>query len=310
MDVHSGTLCQRTGNPVIGLKCSRDGSFVAGADLDRTIRVWHKGRLVLQQALTSKISRMRSLDRIRCFELSPGAYSIFVASGEAVREIELGTGRELWREGRPPMFGFLVTCPKTLALSCAGELALVYDDGVMEALPIGFPGRKPVRWRDNDAPFSMSYLSDAKTLVGTDGMTICFWDTRNGVKKARWVLQKKICAVASSHRGSVLAIRTLHRVIIYDTFNHQAQGSAPVLRGLPSLAVSADGEYVPAGDQLGVSVFDRQGTLVDRYPQIGPATLAVSFVPGHNTIAVGSTDGSIVLWQFQAKQQLMPAFML
>ena len=61
------------------------------------------------------------------------------------------------------MFGFLMTCPKALALSFAGELALSYDDGVMETLPLGYPGRKRVRWRDHDAPFSMAYLCDAAT---------------------------------------------------------------------------------------------------------------------------------------------------
>jgi len=328
--MHATALCRETGQPIIGLRHSRDGHYLASADLSRTLRVWYHGRLVLERDLVSNTARSRSLDRIRSFEISPGGYSIVIASGDCVREIELASGKELWRESRPPVFGFLMTCPKALALSFAGELALSYDDGMMETLPLGYPGRKLVRWRDHDAPFSMAYLCDAQTLVGTDGITVAFWNSRDGYKRAKWMLGRKICAVAASQSGGTLAIRTLHRVLIYDlgqpmTDNRQAtippsssrsplpyplRASAPVLRGLPSLAVSGDGSAIAAGDQLGVSIFDREGNLLDRYPQVKAATLSVSFVPHHHTLAIGSTDGTVVLWPYRTAPKLMPAFVL
>jgi len=106
-------------------------------------------------------------------------------------------------------------------------------------------------------------------------------------------------------------------VLIYDlnsgeppSENPKFCASAPVIRGLPSLAVSEDGTVIAAGDALGVSVFDTEGNLLDRYPQTKAITVSVSFVPGHHTLAIGSSDGTVVLWSYRTNPKMMPAFIL
>jgi WD40 repeat protein len=303
----NATLLSRSFAPVTGLKFSRDGQFLASADVDRTVRVWQGGHLTFEKNFRSDRERLRAIDIVRGFEISPGGKSIFIAAGDSVTEIPFAMPVPLWRRGRKPTFGFIITCPKALAVAKSGEIAMAYDDAYMEVLPIGYPGRAVRQWKDNDAPFCMSYLSDGRTLIGTDGRSICMWNAQSGEKTWKFSLGTKVCNVVASETEPIAAIRTLHRVFLLDCKSLQIISSAPTLHGSPTLAMSTDGQYVAAGDMTGVSVFDQKGSLVDRFPQISARTLAIAFLPGARTLAIGSSDGTVVLWMFTPGQKLLPA---
>jgi WD40 repeat protein len=305
----NATCLSRTQAPVVGLRFSRDGQFLACADASRTVRVWQNGHLIFDQNFRSWREKLRAIDIVRAFEISPGGQSIFIAAGDSVSEVQFQSNKVLWKRERKPTFGFIITCPRTIALSHSGELAMAYDDGHIDVMPCGYPGRPVRQWKDNQAPFCMAYMQDGRTLIGTDGHFICLWDSASGMRLSKLTLEQKLCNLAISDHSPIVAFRTLHRVLLFDCKSMQMISSSPVLRGLPSLSVSSDGQFVAAGDALGVSVFDRNGALVGRFPQLDARTLAITFMPNNHTLAIGSSDGSVVLWKFDGPRAIASAFM-
>lgn len=304
-EIIAGTLPPNLRSPVSKVQFSADGGELASVTANGLIRVWRNWSLALNIDLRPRT--VRGPDRVRGLAFAPGGSSLFVASGDSLKEVDLTYGTTLWRTSRSPMFGFLLNRPRCVTSSYRGFMVSAYDDGVIERRKVvGGLLDKALTWHDHEAPQSVHFLRDGRVIVGSNGHSVCFWDAFSGAKLGRLIPGEKVCTLATCPSADILAIRTLHRILLWDYAENRLVASMPTLRGLPTLAFSSCGTWLAGGDALGVSVFDLKGNLLDRYPQIDTITVSLAFVPGRQTMAIGSADGSVVIWRFDPERLLMP----
>src|SRR5687767_823542 len=71
--------------PVKLVAMSPDGRFLASADVDRQLKVWQDGKVVLDKSLRTWHDRFLALDRVRSMQFWLDSERLYVASGETVK---------------------------------------------------------------------------------------------------------------------------------------------------------------------------------------------------------------------------------
>lgn len=279
--------------PIKTLRFSADGSMLAAADVRRNVRV-HKGaEVVYEHRFRSAWDRLRALDHIRGLEFDRNEPLIYVASGNMLRSVDLTTGIIKVVGNRRPMFGFLITCPQTLAISDGNELAVGFDDAVIEVYSRNGNGMKPKSsWKTNDTASMVGFLPAGNMLVASDRYTVAVYDTDHGAQVAR-LQSPKVFAMATSPTENVIALHTLDKISIWQVDSGTLLAQMGAERGLPSLAFNRDGRMLAVGDANGVSVFNLDGAELHRYESESGGTLSMAFSPVEDILAVGGSEGKI-----------------
>jgi WD40 repeat protein len=279
--------------PVKLVTMSPDGRLLATADVDRQLKVWQDGKVVLDKSLRTWNDRFLALDRIRSMQFWLDSQRLYVASGETVKAYRVPDEEPIWEHGRLPTWAFLITCPQCIAISSKGEMAAVYDDGALEI----HRGNHRVVWTDNDVPKTFSYLRDGTRIAGTDGISICIWDAGTGAKLAKRKPRRKIFGLATSPVKDVIATRSLHELELWDSETGERQASIATSPGLPILAFHPNREMLVAGDARGFFYAGYDGTIYKRIDTQGFSPLSFAFSPTGDRLYVGCSDCAIRIWE-------------
>jgi hypothetical protein len=161
---------------------SRDGNYVATADVRMNVSVRHGDRTLFTEEFHSENPKAHPTERIRGVDFGAEPSLLFVAAGDTIRAIAWETGEQAWSYTAPKALGFLIVLPIALAVSPQGHVAASFENG---AIIVWSPsGEILSHWRDIDLPRAMSFVEDG-TLVGCDHFALAAWDPRDGLKLFR-----------------------------------------------------------------------------------------------------------------------------
>jgi WD40 repeat protein len=283
--------------PIKLIRYSPNGELMAAVDVRRTVRVWRGSEIVYERRFRASWDRLRGIDHVRDLAFDCEGRRILVASGNRVRAFDLSSGREMQVGQRKPSLGFMITCPQSVAISPANEVSIAYDDAVIEVLTLLETACRPKStWQDNDAPGELYYSFDGTKIVGTDRYSVCVWDPVLGTKLGR-LMAEKVYGMAVSPVDDLIAVRNLRGIALWNIESGELIARMPTMAGLPTVVFSRDGKFIAAGDTKGVTLYDRNGILVQRIESIVPV-LSLCFSPVEDRLAVGFSDGKLLFWEY------------
>ncbi len=277
-------------SPVNHVCFSPDGGLIAASTVDREVVVFMGSEVVYRGNFQTEDHRLRPLDSVRSLVFSGDGQFLYIASGEILRKINLYSGAEAWARQADPNMVFLITTPVALARSGLGQIACAYADAHVELYDVN--GELQSSFEHNSAPCMISFLSGNR-LVGTDRFSITVWNSA-GRLLDRAKGTRRIFAIASSEESDLVAVRSLHEVVILRASDWQQVGRADTRAGYPKM-LFIEGDCLASIDVTGFSLLDDKGTEVRRFetPDYRPIGLAYA---GGQGLAIAGSDGAVHLY--------------
>lgn len=280
---------------------SPDGKRLACAADDRTAKVWDVQTGQETLSLTGHHCAVASV------AFSPDGKRLASAAGEfnrpgGVKVWDAQTGQQTLTLPTGPVYG-VVFSPDSKRLACAngpGQGVTVWD---MQTGKQTLALNGHVYWVT-----CLDFSRDGKRLAsGSQDRTIKIWDAATGLE--RFALKghtNYVSGVAFSPNGQRLASASLdHTVRIWDT---QTGQQTPTLKGhkgvVNSVAFSPDGKLLAtAGDDHAVKLWDAQTCqpTVTFAGHTRPA-VGVAFSPDGTRLATASHDRTVIVWDVQTSQ--------
>ncbi|MGC9504553.1 AAA family ATPase [Baaleninema sp.] len=271
-------------NSVVDVSFSADGSFIATASWDDTVRLWH-GNGELMAVLAGHEKPVNSVS------ISPDG--TLIASGSSDGTVKLWN-----RDGRlvntlTP--GAMVT---SVAFSPDGEvLAATGDDGTVQLWTAA--GERLNRWTGHDGfVLAMTFDREGTTLwtAGSDRIAVAW--TLEGTEIQRLNgHQGEVTGISLDSDGSIATVSTDKTLKLWN-----ADGS--LSRSIPTADLLFDVSFSPDGTALAttgedrtVKLWNRDGSLQQTLAGHRNRVWAVSFSPTEDLLATASTDTTVRLWQ-------------
>lgn len=279
--------------PVMSLAFSADGRWMASGDTNRMVKLWKDGNVLHSFDLRSGDEKVWPTERIRGMAFSSDSCRFFIASGDHLRSIELGSGEIDWEFVPRRRLCFLVVSPIAIALRPNGALLAATNAGkLLEWNPEG----KFLRgWTEGECPTHLGLLADGTRWVGTDGYHIGVWDIGSGLKTQRLSSHERFYALATSPIENVIAVRTLHDVKMLDMDSMEIRLAIRVGIGLPLIAFSPDGSKLAVGAEHGIEIHSLREGSAERIELTDATLLSLAFNRS-GSLAVGCSDHSIRIW--------------
>jgi WD40 repeat protein len=281
--------------PVKLIRFSPSGRYMATGDTELQIKIWENGKEVIHIDPRSGDDKIRPTENIRGIEFAADESLVYVAASDTVNAYSLEPGVGLvWRYRPPRHFGFLIVSPQSLAALPENRLAVSFDYGSMAALgPDGYP---IFRVGENYAPRRLGYSALTQNLVGADAFNLCVWSAKTGQRLHRWVLDHKAYGMAVSPTDSLVVVRGLHTLSIYDFEQFERVCEVPAGEGLPSLAFSPVEPILASGEKNRVRLIDSECRGVQDFYTEDRNILTVAFSPDGTKVVAGCSDGQVVSW--------------
>jgi WD40 repeat protein len=269
---------------------SRDGSLIATSDVQMNVFVRRGNELVYEGRFESANEKIRSTERVRGLAFSANGKTLWVASGDTLRAIDLTTGVVTWEYTPPRSYGFLIISPMSVAVSDSGQVVATFDNGT-----IGIwteEGTEVAKWRENDAPRNIAFVSDGTKLVGADGFYVSQWDPTlpRHRRTAQFRVQERIYGAALHPNLPLVAIRHLSHAELWDTDSQRVVRSFPVDIGLPLIGFHPSRPWLALGSRHAVDVVTFEGESVARYPVEDAAVVSFGISALGGELAVGCSD--------------------
>lgn len=277
-------------SPLNHVSFSPDGTFLAASSVDREVAVFRGSEIVYQSNFQTEDHRLRPLDSVRSLVFSADSQFLYVAAGDMLRRISLYNGTEQWARQADPNMVFLITTPVALARSGLGQVACAYADGRVELYNCA--GELERSWTHNSSPCLIGYLSGNR-LVGTDRFTIGVWNSSGKlVDKAKGT--QRMFALAASEVSDLVAVRSLHEVLILRTSDWQPVGRSGTKAGYPKLEFIS-GDQLVSLDLTGFAILDDKGAEVRRVDTPLYRPIGLNYSPLHG-LAVSGSDGAVHIY--------------
>jgi WD40 repeat protein len=277
---------------------SLDGTQVVTGDVALELALWRDQRVVYRWDMTGEARWWRRGERIRAVAFSRDGRSLYVSCGESLWCLDCEGGTIKWEHRSRGIFAFMRnSCLATWVLP-DGAVAATYDDGKFE---VRSPDGDLVhRWGHRDCPRQAVPVGDGWTIVGADNHRVSVWDVRAGDEIATFDPGVSIHGLAASRDRSLVAIRTLEELILWDRVERSVIARVPGGLGLPCLDVCPQRDLVAAADLDGVRVFNSRAELLARADARGMRVLSAKFMPEGSTLVAGCMDGTIRAWDVGA----------
>lgn len=271
---------------------SPDGTLVATSDVRLNIEVRREETVLFRANYESDNPKIRSSERVRGLAFSSDGRTLWIASGDTVRAVEIESGEVWWQFTPARSFGFLISSPSALAVSERGDIGLAFDNGSLAFVPRPTPGDRqsfPV-WKDNETPRHLAFTHGGERLVGVDNFCIVGWDTQTHKKTLRIPVIEKVYGSAIHPSKPFVITRHLSSAELWDTNSKSVIGRFPVKIGLPLAAFHPTKPWIALGSHNEVEIFSFEGELVRRFEVSDAYVVSFGFSPTGNELAVGCSD--------------------
>jgi predicted NACHT family NTPase len=289
--------------PVSSVAFSRDGTILASASFDHTVRLWNPAtHKQIGQPLGGQTSELFTV------AFSPDGKA--VAAGGYDHTVQLWNTATDKPIGQP--FGDQGGRVNSVAFSPDGKLlASGDDDGTVLVRNPATRGIVQLISARNGSVFTVAFSPDSKILAsgGQDG-TVRLWNPTTGqpIGQALRGHNGRVNSVAFSPSGKLLASGGQDGTVrLWDTTTYRS--SAPLKCGSPvlSVAFSHDGKTLACGTEdfsvlLWTTATDQQkGPLLH---VCGGWVDSVAFSPVGDTLATGCSDDTVRLWNPDTGEQI------
>jgi WD40 repeat protein len=280
---------------------SPDGSRIASASRDRTVKVWDAGtgkNLFTLEGHTNWVNGVA---------FSPDGSRIASGSRDTTIKVwDAGTGQQLLT-----LKGHVAPVTAVAFSRDGSRLASASDDRTLKAWDAG-PGQEPLTLKGHVlAVTSLAFNRDGSRLASasTDG-TLKVWDARRGEQQLSLPAHTfVVSAVAFSHDGSRIASGGWEKVVkVCDARNGQTlltlEGHESAVGGL---AFDPTGARLASGSSDNtVQVWDaRTGKALFTLRGHQASVLSVAYSPDGSRIASGSYDKTVKIWDARTGKELL-----
>jgi WD40 repeat protein len=269
---------------------SPTGRYVATSDVRMNVSVRQADETLFRRNYESENPKVRPMDRVRGLSFSNDGSLLYIAAGDTLRAVEWMSGRESWAYTPPRSFGFLIISPTSFATSVAGDVAAAFDNGSIAIWDSS--GKLNAKWHDNDAPRSMFFTKDGRTLVGTDSFSLCAWNVDTQKKVVRKRLKDRAFGLAVSSAGMV-ATRSLTTATVWDLEAETPVLTTPVGSGLPLVEFSPVERVLALGSEHAIELIDFVEGPIARFEISDAKVLSLAFSPEGTDLAVGCSDDRV-----------------
>jgi len=273
---------------------SPDGEQIATGDVAGELLLWRNGQVVFRWDVADHARRWRQGDRIHAASFSPDGLCLYVASGECLWCLDTSDGSALWEHRSRGLLACMRDSCMTVRALSNDSLVATYDDGRIEIRRR--QGDIADWWWHPACPLYAEVVDEGRFLVGADDRTAGVWDMGLHLQIGRCVPGGRIMGLAASRVRSLVAVRTLEELVVWDRTDWREAFRVPVGDGLPCLDICPTRDWIAAADLDGVGVWDARGTMLARADAQGVRVLSVKFAPGGSTLFAGCMDGTAKAW--------------
>lgn len=264
---------------------------MAASRTDMTVDLYVAGGYSRSFDLRSADPKARPTQRIRGLAFGRLGDRLIVAAADRLRCISLAPAAPSWTIVPPRSFGFLVSSPLAISVSELDYVAAGFDNGTLGVwTPLG---SKLFLRREPNAPRCLDFTDSDDLVIGTDGFSLCSWDTARGRPRLRKLLGERAYGSACWKKGAIVAVRFLRSVGVMDGRTGELIWARGLGAGLPILAFEEETGRLAVPEEHAVTVFDVEGHELFRRTISGGPVTAVSFHPRTGEIAIGKVDGDI-----------------
>ncbi len=269
---------------------TKNGRWVATGRLSGLVEVSLDGDVLFEsdvRPLSFKANADRFLNQLA---FSTNGDMLFVGSGVDVVCVNSTTGTLAWDFHPYRQFGFLKSVPQGLAVTAEDEVIVACSSGQM--VKLDRKGRVVSQGSDNDSPQSMVSVAGVPVVVGTDGYSICAWDTDSMKVCRRIMTNGRYYALSAAASEPLVAVRMGGRIGIYDYRKGEWTAEVACSAGLPVTALSPDGEFlafIEGGVPVVAEVFGNRR----RTAELGSPAVTTSWVFREEKFGFGTADGRV-----------------
>lgn len=287
-------------NPVNHIAFGSGGHLMATADTAMVVKVWQDRELVQMFDLRSISDKVRPTERVRGIRFNSGADRLFVAAGENVWCLRIGTvsTEPEWTYSAPRLFAFLVVSPTAIAISDKDTIAAAFDNGTIASWDV--EGHRTALIRHNASPRQLEFVSSER-LVGTDGFSVSLWDTHHdGRRQAKPVWHRtsadRIYGMAATHDGRYIALRSLFTTLVQDFETGAKVAEFRQGRGLPLLVFAPRSHTLAIGMQHAIQLQQVDQREHFRLSLDDAELISLAFLPDGSQLVGGCSDGCVRTW--------------
>ena len=291
LDAHSGS--------VASLALSPDRRFLASGGSDRTVRIWDLARGVLAKTL------METLDTVDSVAFSPDGERLVSVNGfRSVVIWDVASGQTLHR-----LVGHSGNV-KSVAYSPNGEWIATAGTDQTTKLWDAKSGREV---KTLNAPMkevsSVHFTPDGRHLVigANDGMVWLWRVTADPQDLRLRSTQSALGPVVLNPDGQIMMPRGNAQETLWQAVRGRYLFQLGRADGLQSMALSADGQYLAAGQLPREAKVWRTdtGELQSDLWGLPASPLAIGFSPDGQQVAVGSFSGVVKVWNVRTGLELL-----
>jgi len=161
---------------------------------------------------------------------------------------------------------------------------------------------------DEDSGSIMAVSSNG-TIVGEVGAdeTLRLWNPTLGEKKTVLMSGGPVSALALAPDGATLAVAYPNQIVLLNTVTGkpaqalpiQTSGQQSTVTKINCMVFSADGRTLAAGEDLRIVIWDLATRQIRKTLEPSGSVTALRFAPDGRTLAGGSQDGTVSLWDLQ-----------